>query len=220
MNLRSLRVRLAHLEERFPQGDERALAEARLDSLLWKERINGLHSLTRAEDDEKYVLWCWLRNMPDKTLPEVIECLKKHIAEFNIPRDLSVFEVVDPIAKAEQEDVKEKAYGAQSFPPTAVAEKGKAADELVEQERAKAEQESRLRLQHLKRKQERNEAAETSPRPHASYSPAGDDAVEIATSLDQRRRPPAIKVGIRIANEEDDVDWESIEADCEGIEDT
>ena len=106
MNLRSLRIRLARLEEQFPQGDERSIADARLESLLWKERINGLNSLTRVERGEKYVLWCWLRNMPDKTLPEAIARLKKHLAEFNIPIDLSAFEAVEPITKAEREDVK------------------------------------------------------------------------------------------------------------------
>ena len=230
INLRSLRIRLARLEERFPQGDERTIADARLESLLWKQRINGLNSLTRAENGEKYVLWCWLRNMPDKTLPEVIERLKKHIAEFNIPIDLSVFEAVEPITKAEREDMK-----APSPPP--LAEQRKASDELAEQQRAKhypelaprrptiadnikalgeaaekhrAQQDERLRLRQLERQKEA--ATRASSEDVASFCP------ETAAAEESYRMPRRVKAEAptsrpRIINDEDDVDWGSIDYD-------
>jgi hypothetical protein len=233
INLRSLRIRLARLEERFPQGDERTIADARLESLLWKQRINGLNSLTRAENGEKYVLWCWLRNMPDKTLPEVIERLKKHIAEFNIPIDLSVFEAVEPITKAEREDMK-----APSPPP--LAEQRKASDELAEQQRAKhypehaprrptiadnikalgevakkhrVQQDERLRLRQLERQKEAAAAAARASFEDDAISCPDPVRAEESSRMRRRVKAEVPTARPRIINDEDDVDWGSIDYD-------
>jgi hypothetical protein len=194
MSLRQLHARLKRLEERIPKPahslatDEERRARAReLGQKWWRNSISD--PITAAERRD-------------------INYLKKHYPQFAPPAP------PDPVADAlaafdrylarQQQERQKAAAAAPTSSATGVEEKA-----ALEKHTNIAEEDERLRLRQLERQKKAATAARASSEDDASSCPDAARADESPRLRRVKAEVPTTRP--RIINDENDVDWESID---------